>query len=112
MQEHCGGKFNSREIQCLYKRFRTLDKRHKGYISEDELMSIPELAISPLAPRVTQVFQNLNFKDFCRVMAAMSDRATREDKLDFMFRVSTGQEHTSALAFFVILAFWHLIFTD
>lgn len=88
MQEHCGGKFNSREIQCLYKRFRTLDKRHKGYISEDELMSIPELAISPLAPRVTQVFQNLNFKDFCRVLAAMSDRATREDKLDFMFRVS------------------------
>ena len=72
MQEHCGGKFNSREIQCLYKRFRTLDKRHKGYISEDELMSIPELAISPLAPRVTQVFQNLNFKDFCRVLAAMS----------------------------------------
>jgi serine/threonine-protein phosphatase 2B regulatory subunit len=88
VQEHCGGKFNSREIQCLYKRFRTLDKRHKGYISEDELMSIPELAISPLAPRVTQVFQNLNFKDFCRVLAAMSDRATREDKLDFMFRVS------------------------
>ncbi|ACO66844.1 predicted protein [Micromonas commoda] len=87
VQEHCGGKFNSREIQCLYKRFRTLDKRHKGYISEDELMSIPELAISPLAPRVTQVFQNLNFKDFCRVLAAMSDRATREDKLDFMFRV-------------------------
>jgi Ca2+-binding EF-hand superfamily protein len=90
VQEHCGGKFNSREIQCLYKRFRTLDKRHKGYISEDELMSIPELAISPLAPRVTRVFQNLNFKDFCRVMSAMSDRATREDKLDFMFRVSTG----------------------
>ena len=105
VQEHCGGKFNSREIQCLYKRFRTLDKRHKGYISEDELMSIPELAISPLAPRVTRVFQNLNFKDFCRVMSAMSDRATREDKLDFMFRVSTGQ--TSALAFIVILAFWH-----
>ena len=98
VQEHCGGKFNSREIQCLYKRFRTLDKRHKGYISEDELMSIPELAISPLAPRVTRVFQNLNFKDFCRVMSAMSDRATREDKLDFMFRVSTGHlSHTSSV---------------
>ena len=101
VQEHCGGKFNSREIQCLYKRFRTLDKRHKGYISEDELMSIPELAISPLAPRVTRVLQNLNFKDFCRVMSAMSDRATREDKLDFMFRVSTGHRlwHSSS--------FWH-----
>lgn len=107
VQEHCGGKFNSREIQCLYKRFRTLDKRHKGYISEDELMSIPELAISPLAPRVTRVFQNLNFKDFCRVMSAMSDRATREDKLDFMFRVSTGHRlwHSSSFWHFGILAF-------
>ena len=50
-------------------------------------MSIPELAISPLASRVVQVFQNLNFVDFCRVLAAFSDRATREEKLDFMFRV-------------------------
>ncbi len=87
VQEHCGGRFNHREIQTLYKRVRSLDKRHKGYLSEDELMSIPELAISPLASRVTQVFQNLNFMDFCRVLAAFSDRATREDKLDFMFRV-------------------------
>ena len=67
VQEHCGGRFTSREIQSLYKRFRSLDKRHKGYLSEEELMSIPELAISPLASRVVQVFQNLNFKDFCRM---------------------------------------------
>lgn len=87
VQEKCGGRFNHREIQTLYKRFRSLDKRHKGYLSEDELMSIPELAISPLASRVVQVFQNLNFVDFCRVLAAFSDRATREEKLDFMFRV-------------------------
>ena len=86
VQEKCGGRFNHREIQTLYKRFRSLDKRHKGYLSEDELMSI-ELAISPLASRVVQVFQNLNFVDFCRVLAAFSDRATREEKLDFMFRV-------------------------
>ena len=83
VQEKCGGRFNHREIQTLYKRFRSLDKRHKGYLSEDELMSIPELAISPLASRVVQVFQNLNFVDFCRVLAAFSDRATREEKLDF-----------------------------
>jgi hypothetical protein len=42
---------------------------HSGYISEDELLNIPELAISPLAPRVVQVFQNLNFKDFVRMLA-------------------------------------------
>lgn len=62
VQEHCGGRFNHREIQSLYKRFRNLDKQHKGYISEDELLNIPELAISPLASRIVQVFQNINFK--------------------------------------------------
>ena len=51
------------------------------------MLSIPELAISPLASRVVQVFQNLNFKDFVRLLAAFSDRASREDKLQFMFRV-------------------------
>ena len=46
VQEHCGGRFNHREIQTLYKRFRSLDKRHKGYLSEDELMSIPQRGLS------------------------------------------------------------------
>lgn len=96
VQEKCGGRFNHREIQTLYKRFRSLDKRHKGYLSEDELMSIPELAISPLASRVVQVFQNLNFVDFCRVLAAFSDRATREEKLDFMFRVRARRIRASS----------------
>ena len=64
VQQHCGGKFTSREIQALYQRFRALDKKHKGFITEDELMAIPELAISPLAPRIVQMFQNQNFKDF------------------------------------------------
>ena len=32
---------NHREIQTLYKRFRSLDKRHKGYLSEDELSEHP-----------------------------------------------------------------------
>ena len=61
VQQHCGGKFTSREIQALYQRFRALDKKHKGFITEDELMAIPELAISPLAPRIVQMFQNQNF---------------------------------------------------
>jgi hypothetical protein len=47
----------------LYKRFRELDKGHKGYISSDELLNVPELSLNPLAlvglpnpfPRVTGV---------------------------------------------------------
>ena len=85
VQQHCGGKFTSREIQALYQRFRALDKKHKGFITEDELMAIPELAISPLAPRIVQMFQNQNFKDFVRMISALSSRATREERLRFMF---------------------------
>lgn len=33
----------------LYKRFRELDKGHKGYISSDELLNVPELSLNPLA---------------------------------------------------------------
>jgi Ca2+-binding EF-hand superfamily protein len=85
VQQHCEDKFTSAEIQALYQRFRALDKKHKGFISEDELMAIPELAISPLAPRIVQMFQNQNFKDFVRMIAALSPRASREDRLRFMF---------------------------
>jgi len=86
VQAHCDNKFTSREIQALYRRFRALDKQRKGFITEDELMAIPELAISPLAPRVVQMFQNQNFKDFVRMIASLSPRASREDRLRFMFQ--------------------------
>ena len=71
----------------MYKRFQALDKRHKGYISEDELLNIPELAINPLAPRIVQLFVNVNFKEFCRLLSLLSKNAKREDKIRFMFKV-------------------------
>jgi len=86
VQQHCEGKFTGREIQALYQRFRALDKKRKGFITEDELMAIPELAISPMAPRIVQMFQNQNFKDFVRMIAALSAKATREERLRFMFQ--------------------------
>jgi Ca2+-binding EF-hand superfamily protein len=86
VKQHCDGRFTGREIQALYQRFRALDKKHKGFITEDELMAIPELAISPLAPRIVQMFQNQNFKDFVRMISALSVHASREDRLRFMFQ--------------------------
>lgn len=49
-------------------------------------MAIPELAISPLAPRIVQMFQNQNFKDFVKMLSALSPRASRDDRLRFMFQ--------------------------
>jgi Ca2+-binding EF-hand superfamily protein len=45
---------NQYEIESLYKRFRSLDRGRKGYISAEELMSIPELSINPLAQRLVR----------------------------------------------------------
>ena len=56
------GKFSQLEIEALYKRFRALDRGHKGYISAEEFMNIPELSINPLAHRLERLFESINFK--------------------------------------------------
>lgn len=75
----------SLEIQSLFARFRALDRRHKGYISADELLSVPELAINPLAQRLVQLFENCNFKDFVRLLSAFSSKSSAEEQLRFVF---------------------------
>ena len=87
ISSYCYNVFTSAEIQTLYKRFQQLDKKHKGYISEDELLNIPELAINPLAPRIVQLFVNVNFKEFCRLLSLLSKNANEKSKILFMFRV-------------------------
>ncbi|WIA16114.1 hypothetical protein OEZ86_007621 [Tetradesmus obliquus] len=83
----CKGAWNQYEIESLYKRFRSLDRGRKGYISAEELMSIPELSINPLAQRLVRSFESVNFVDFARLLAAFSDRASYEEKVRFIFRV-------------------------
>ena len=75
------------EIEGLYRRFRALDKGHKGYISSEEFLSIPELSINPLAKRLERVFESVNFKEFVGFLAAFSPRASREAKVRLIFAV-------------------------
>jgi hypothetical protein len=42
------------EVESLYKRFRSLDRGKKGYISAEEFLGIPELSINPLAQRLVR----------------------------------------------------------
>eukprot|EP01147_Barroeca_monosierra_P004193 gene4193-6539_t len=48
--------FSPRQIQRLYRRFQRLDRDENGFISFEELMSIPELALNPLVERIVQIF--------------------------------------------------------
>jgi Ca2+-binding EF-hand superfamily protein len=76
---------SANEIQALFARFRALDRRHKGYIGADELLSVPELAINPLAQRMVQLLGACNFKDFVALLAAFSSKASRTEGLRLMF---------------------------
>jgi len=79
--------FSQAEIEALYIRFRSLDRGHKGYISAEEFMNIPELSISPLAHRLERVFESVNFRDFVHLLSAFSIRASIEDKAHLIFNV-------------------------
>ena len=103
IQEETG--FNNNQIDRLYSRFTSLDKKDKGYLSREDFLRIPELAISPLGDRIVHAFFNksrsgdedkVDFKDFVRVLAhfrAIDKSAeknklnTRMEKLQFAFRM-------------------------
>ncbi|KAK9845346.1 hypothetical protein WJX81_003956 [Elliptochloris bilobata] len=87
LKDHSGGKLTQAEIEGLYKRFRTLDRGHKGYLSTGEFASIPELSINPLHQRLGQIFSEVNFKEFVEALVCCSKRATREDRLARIFSV-------------------------
>merc|ERR1711970_160017 len=70
--------FNQNQIERLYSRFSSLDKQDKGYLSREDFLRIPELAINPLGDRIVHAFfyeskngddDKVDFKDFVRVLA-------------------------------------------
>merc|ERR1711953_761396 len=89
----------------LYSRFSSLDKQDKGYLSREDFLRIPELAINPLGDRIVHAFffesrsqeeEKVDFKDFVRVLAHFrpikknaekNKLNTRMEKLHFAFRM-------------------------
>ena len=77
-----------RQILLLYKRFRTLDKGKRGYLQSSDLTgSIPELSINPLNKRVAYFYDGINFKEFVRILAPYSPKASPNDKIKALFAV-------------------------
>jgi serine/threonine-protein phosphatase 2B regulatory subunit len=82
------------EIDRLYRRFQRLDRNDSGTISVSEFMSIPELAMNPLSPRIISVIvgsslrvDEITFRDFIGALSVFHVRASREEKLQFAFKV-------------------------
>jgi len=108
IQEETG--FAPNQIKRLYHRFSNLDKSNKGFLSKDDLLRIPELAINPLGDRIVHSFfcseqhnsidsgedeEGINFKQFVNVLArfrrAESSKPqplnSNEHKLDYAFKM-------------------------
>eukprot|EP00803_Ostreobium_quekettii_P008974 evm.model.scf_437EXC.11 EVM.evm.TU.scf_437EXC.11 scf_437EXC:66948-68756(-) len=84
---YSGGVFTQAEIGSLYKRFRSLDRGRRGYVTAEELMNIPELSINPLCQRIIRFYEGVNFMEFCRMLAPFSERATHEMKVAAILEV-------------------------
>jgi len=48
--------FSKQQVLRLYDRFQRLDKSETGYLTREDFLRIPELAINPLAERIIDMF--------------------------------------------------------
>ncbi|KAK3596496.1 hypothetical protein CHS0354_007402 [Potamilus streckersoni] len=100
IQEETG--FSHNQIERLYSRFASLDKNNNGFLSREDFLRIPELAINPLGDRIVHSFflesndETVNFRQFMRVLARFRPTKsnhhknklnTREEKLKFAFHM-------------------------
>ena len=99
--------FSASQIKRLYSRFSNLDKRNNAYLSREDFLRIPELAINPLGERIVNSFfvpqgteigqeHGINFRDFVKALARFrredgSGKAHplnhTENKLEYAFRM-------------------------
>jgi len=96
--------FSASQITRLYSRFHNLDKNDTGYLTRENFIGIPELAINPLGDRIVHAFfqegeddERVNFREFTRTLAHFRPIRkskdgdltinSREEKLRFAFRM-------------------------
>lgn len=112
--QYCGGRLTQTEVEALYDRFKKLDRSdaccrpphrtargkscdewperrarrgHKGFLSASDFTSIPDLAVNPLATRLARFSTGVNYVSFADLISVFSDRADKQEKLRYMFRV-------------------------
>lgn len=84
--------FNTKQLESLYKRFEHLDKDKSGTLNAEKLLSVPELAMNPLIPRLLEVLGvdnggELGFIGFVKFLSIFHPSALKEDKLKCTYLV-------------------------
>ena len=62
--------FTKQQIERLYARFTSLDRNSHGFLTREDFLRIPELAINPLGDRIVHAF-------------FYESKNTEEEKVDF-----------------------------
>lgn len=75
--------FNSKQVARLYERFQRLDKKENGWLTKDDFLAIPELAINPLADRIIDMFLNQKNENANKNNQNEDSHATSEDRVNF-----------------------------
>ena len=111
--------FTAKQVQRLYSRFKSLDKRDCGYLTREDLLCIPEVNINPLGERLIDVIMQdygennkINFKQFIfllakfrrgKIKSSATEFNTRDNKLRFLFDVRivllSNKKNTSKFSF-------------
>eukprot|EP00775_Hariotina_reticulata_P005948 gene5948-6187_t len=84
--DSCNGAWSQPEVESLYKRFRSLDRGRKGYISAEELMGIPELSINPLAQRLVSKFGLVTYDDMQIMLRQLAGSSISDDDINALVR--------------------------
>ncbi|GHP12271.1 hypothetical protein PPROV_001099900 [Pycnococcus provasolii] len=86
VHKYCDSILTAGEIESLYRRFRSLDKSHKGFLGAEELVRIPEVALNPLSHRLCVILDGSNFKEFCDLVASFSPAASPQRRYMFLLQ--------------------------
>ena len=84
--------FKQKEIKKSLKKFNELDKNKKGYITVDDLVSIPEVENNPLRYHIAQFMSDSNeneeisFESFIKVIDIFKNNKT-EEQFKFIFNL-------------------------
>lgn len=67
-----------------------MDRQKSGFITAENLELIPELSLNPLCHRIIELFDKnhrnqINFRDFVRVLWVFSPNASHDQKLEMAF---------------------------
>jgi serine/threonine-protein phosphatase 2B regulatory subunit len=108
--------YEPKEIKTLFKRFRRLDRLGRGTISADDIVMIPEVAMNPLAPRLTALFprdseDRITFTSFVSGLAIFSEKARPATRVRGVFYEGERDSHNNPQSRFVRDMGMHAVFS-